>query len=373
MSNKQSLSSRRELLRAAENILIIQLGDIGDVVWATPTIWALKKACPQASLSVLVREGSGAVLEADPSVGKVFEVSRYRGDLLEGIVGPLRLIRSLKRERFNVVLDLRADERGAIMAFLSGAPVRGALLCHDVPFWRNRVFTHLVTPPPQVERIRGAAEQSLSIIREFGIEAENTIPRLWVSEEVKGRVRRLLETENIDERGWITLNPFSRWSYKEWESGKWARVIDWLRDEHRAATVIVGSSEERRRAEELVAACKGKVYNLAGKTTLAELAALLSMSRLHIGVDSAAPHIAAAVGTPTVTIFGPSDWVDWAPIGEWHRVIVSDRECVPCHRKGCDGLGKSLCLEELTREEVQTGIGELLPLLSAFVRQADPT
>ncbi len=368
MPIKISRGSRRELLQAAKKILVIQLGDIGDVVWATPTLWALKKSCPGATLSVLVREGSGALLEADPSVDKVFEVSRYRGSLPNGIIASLRLIGSLRQEHFNVVFDLRADDRGAIMAFLSGAPIRGALLCHDVPFWRNRVFTHLVTPPPQPGRIRGAAEQSFSLIREFGIGAENAIPRLWVSEEVKGRVRKLLEAENLDKRGWITLNPFSRWAYKEWESGKWAHIINWLWDEHRAATVIVGSAEERQRVEELMVACRGKVYNIAGKTTLAELAGLLSLSRLHIGVDSAAPHIAAAVGTPTVTIFGPSDWLDWAPIGEWHRVVLPARECAPCHRKGCEGMGKSRCLEELEPDKVQKGIEELLVRLSASAK-----
>lgn len=363
MPDNNSTIARRELVQNAKKILVIQLGDIGDVVWATPTFRALKNACPQASLSVLVRAGSGALLEADPFVDSIFEVRKPK-QILESIIDPLRLVRNLRLNRFDAVFDVRSDERGAIMAFLSGASVRGALLCHDGPFWRNRAFTHLVTPPPPLERIRGAAEQSLAIVREFGIEAENTIPRLWVSKEVKGRVRRLMEAENMDELGWITLNPFSRWSYKEWGSGKWARIIDWLWDEKGAATVIVGSAEEQRKAEKLVSACKGKVCNLAGRTTLAELAGLLSLSRLHVGVDSAAPHIAAAVGTPTVTIFGPSDWFDWAPIGEWHRVIVPDRECVPCHRKGCDGLGESRCLDELEPQEVQTRIEELLALLS---------
>jgi predicted lipopolysaccharide heptosyltransferase III len=358
-----SVDSRRELLQKAKSILIIQLGDIGDVVWATPTLRALKTACPRTSLSVLVRAGSGALLEADPSVDGIFEVRRYQR-FRERVAGQLQLVRSLRRERFDAVLDLRSDERGAIMAFLSGAPMRGTLFHRDAPFWRNRAFTHLVIPPPPPKRIRGAAEQSLALIREFGVETDNPAPRLWILEEVKERVRRLVEAENLQEGGWATLNPFSRWSYKEWEIGKWARIIDWLGSEHGIAAVIVGSAEEQPRAEKLVAACKGKVYNLAGRTTLAELAGLLSFSRLHIGVDSAAPHIAAAVGTPTVTIYGPSDWQDWAPIGEQHLVILPERDCVPCHRKGCDGLGVSRCLEELEPEKVQKGIGELLALSS---------
>ncbi|MCK7511191.1 MAG: glycosyltransferase family 9 protein [Desulfobacterales bacterium] len=92
-------------------------------------------------------------------------------------------------------------------------------------------------------------------------------------------------------------------------------------------------------ADELTGACSGRVCNLAGKTTLAELAGVLHLSRLHIGVDSAAPHIAAAVGTPTVTLYGPADWRYRAPPGERHRVVVSGMECAPCNQKGCEGLG----------------------------------
>ena len=106
--------------------------------------------------------------------------------------------------------------------------------------------------------------------------------------------------------------------------------------------------------------CSGVVYNLAGKTTLAELAGVLSLSGFHLGVDSAAPHIAAAVGTPTLTIFGPSDWRDWAPVGDKHRVVVSNMDCVPCYKKGCNGSERSICLETLEVKTVQDAIREVL-------------
>ena len=159
---------------------------------------------------------------------------------------------------------------------------------------------------------------------------------------------------------WVTLNPFSRWPYKEWDIKKWAQIIDWLWKEYKIATVVVGAATEHERAGKIVQACSGKSYNLAGKTSLAELAGILSLSRLHIGVDSAAPHIAAAVGTPTITLYGPSDWRDWAPVGDRHRVVVPDMDCVPCHKKGCNGNGRSECLETLGIEPMQTVIREVL-------------
>lgn len=353
----------------AKKILLIQLGDIGDVVWTTPTIWAVKEAYPEAELSLLVRQGNGALLEADPSVDRIIEVKKYQNGFYKRLRDQLSFLVHFRGECFDMVIDLRADERGAIMARLSGAPARVAQYYAAVPFWRNRCFTLLVNPPPRGKEVRGAAEQSLRIVRELGIEAKATVPRLWIKEEVNERVFALLKEEKIDASfRWCSLNPFSRWSYKELPYHKWTGIIDWLWQEFQVASVIVGSAAERGRAAGITAACTGRVYNLAGSTSLAELAGLLSLSSLHIGVDSAAPHIAAAVGAPTVTIYGPSDWRDWAPCGEQHRVVVAEGEggCAPCHQKGCENSNVSKCLENIPVETIEQTIREAfvsIPLL----------
>ncbi|MDO9462849.1 MAG: putative lipopolysaccharide heptosyltransferase III [Deltaproteobacteria bacterium] len=352
--------------RDTENILIIQLGDIGDVVWGTPTLWAVKEKYPNAKVSILVWEGFGTLLEQDPSLHKIFEVRRYKGGIFQKVIGQIRFIRGLRKERFDQVFDLRAGDRGAIMAYITGAPVRVSMFYYGVPFWRNILFTHVVDPPAPSERVLGAAEQSLRIVREFGIDTKNTVPKLWVSEKVKERVRQLLDRQNIlnVNQRWITLNPFSRWQYKEWNYDKWVQVIDWIWDRYGLPTVIVGSPEEKDKASELVKKCRGRVFNLAGQTTLGELAGVLALSFLHIGVDSAAPHIAAAVGIPTITIYGPSDWRDWAPPGDKHRVVTPDDDCVPCHQKGCDSMGWSKCLQNLGTDKVQKAVQEMMETLS---------
>lgn len=351
------------LPQAVRKILVVQLGDIGDVVWTTPTLWALREAWPEASLSILLRAGSGCLLEADPSLPEIFEVQRGR-------IEQIRLVKKLRDRRFDIVFDLRADDRGAIMSRLTGAPVRIAQYYPTgLPFWRNRLFTHLVHPAPPRERIFGAAEQSLRIIRGVGIEAKDTRPRLWIKEQIRERTGAILEKAGVPQSGkgenttdghWISLNPFSRWSYKEWPTERWVEIIGRLRESCNLTTVVVGSEAERLRAADIVEACGGEARNLAGCTTLAELACLLSFSRLHIGVDSAAPHIAAAVGTPTVTVYGPSDWRDWAPVDESHRIVVPDMICVPCREKGCDGSEKSRCLETLGVDRVEKAILDAL-------------
>ena len=337
-----------------QKILLIQLGDIGDVVWTTPSIRAAKNAFPNGEISILVKEGFGGLLEADPSVDRIFEVKSYAGNFLRRAINQLSFLRNIRSQHFDLAIDLRLGDRGAFLSRATGAPIR-ATLYHPtgLPWWRNLLFTHGVIPadlPPE----RGAAEQSLRILRVLGIDTDNKIPHLWVSESVMKSIMEILRQENMAGlKRWITINPFSRWSYKEWDDHKWAEIISGLWNDFGIRAVVVGSTEERTRAEDLIQKCNSGVMNLAGKTTLAELACLLGLSRLHIGVDSAAPHIAAAIGTPTVTIYGPSSWFDWAPVGVSHCVIAPEMTCAPCHQKGCGGSGRSECLQNLTVKQVK--------------------
>jgi ADP-heptose:LPS heptosyltransferase len=362
-------------------ILIIQLGDIGDVVWSLPALRAVRKAYPAASVAVLLREGNGALLTADVCPPEIFEVRKGSGGGIGRLAASLRLVQALRRERFDIVFDLRGDERGGYMAFATGAPIRVAQYYPDMTWPRNSLFTHLLTyPSSAVCTPERAAAPSLGILRAFGIEVGSAVPELHLSDDIRRGAAGLLIEEGIPpaqqvkdaeregagsgpdpEQDWVTLNPFSRWSYKEWSPKKWVQVIDWLWREFGIASIIVGSPAERERARGITEACSGRVYNLAGKTTLAELAGILERSRLHIGVDSAAPHIAAAVGTPTVTLYGPSDGRYWGPPGDRHRIIAPDMDCAPCHQKGCDGKGISRCLDMLDIARVQAAIREALP------------
>ena len=356
-------------------ILIIQLGDIGDVVLSLPALRAVREAYPGSVVAVLLREGNGELLAAESSPPAIFEVGKkgqagFSGRLAE----PLKLIRALRRERFDLVMDLRGDERGGYMAFSTGAPVRAAEYYNHLPWVRNRLFTHLAALPGEGPA-EGAAEQYLRLLRAFGIKTGNVVPELHLSAEVSRRAAAILSGEGIplgagEEGGgtaappfsgrWVTMNPFSRWSYKEWGSEKWVKIMDWLWRDFDMAAVIVGSPQERERAANLIRAGSGKAYNLAGKTTLAELAGVIQQSRLHIGVDSAAPHIASAVATATVTLYGPSDWRYWAPPGKHHHIVTSDMGCVPCRQKGCEGREVSRCLDTLEVAPVQKVIREAL-------------
>jgi len=199
------------------------------------------------------------------------------------------------------------------------------------------------------------------MVRALGIDTNDSVPRIHVTERARARVRELLGSSGFREGDrWVTVNPCSRRKYKEWVHDRWAEVIDGLWERFRLSAIVVGAREEADTAEGIVRRCAGRAANFAGRTTLGELAALLARSTLHLGVDSAPPHIAAAVGSPAVTIFGPSDWRSWIVQDDTHRVVCPEKPCVPCNDMGCEGSGRSICLEELGADAVIRQAAEVL-------------
>ncbi len=344
-----------------DRILVIQLGDIGDVVLTSPSLRALKEALPGARVTALVRKGYGSLLAADPHVSGIVEAARGKGRLSELGRESAALVRRLRQARFDLVIDLRTGDRGALLAWLTGAPVRVVRRDRDAPFWHRLAFTHPVDLVLGERPAHPGGDQSLRILRAIGIDTDDTRPRLYVPDESLAAVRALLSRDGGGRHPrLVTVNPFSRWKYKEWGHDGWVDLLDWLWTARGLPAAVIGSREEAGAAGAIAARCAAPVINLAGKTSLGELAALLSLSCLHVGVDSAAPHIAAAVGTPTVTIFGPTDWRAWTVPDETHRIVTPDDPCVPCHRKGCDDTERSLCLENLGPEKVKAAVDAVL-------------
>jgi len=344
------------------NVLLLQLGEIGDVVLATPTFRAVKETYPGSRLTVLVRKPCASLLEADHHLDEIIEVSKSSRKITEIGMENVRLARKLRWGAYDLVIDLRTGDRGTILAFLTGAPVRIARHDPGQPFWRGWMLTRLLPDqPPGPSPVHPGADQSLRLVRALGINTKDSIPRLAVPGKASERIRELLGSIGL--RGndrWVTINPCSRRKYKEWVHERWAEIADSLWERHRIPSIFVGAPEEADTAEEIVRRCPGRAYNLAGKTTLGELAALLARSTVHLGVDSAPPHIAAAVGTPVVTIFGPSNWKGWIVTDATHRVVTPDGGCNACDRMGCEDKGRSRCLEDLKADPVIQAVEEVL-------------
>jgi heptosyltransferase-3 len=354
-----SVIGKARIVGTPRSILLIQLGDIGDVVLTLPCIRALRETYPQARIIVAAWDKAAELLEDCPWLDQVIAATKRPRSFFGELRFQIDFFRNLRSLRCDLAIDLRTGTRGAIMAFLSGAGQRVGFYADDGTLWRNRLFTSLLmrdyTPDLHV------ADYLLCLLEAFGISTEQRIPELAVAVDKQEKIRVLFEEAAVpQDKKIVAVQPFSLWQYKEWGKEKYVALIRWLVAEYGVAVIVTGSVAERERAEEIVRNCGAGCYNFAGKTSIASYAALLQKCRFFLGVDSAGLHIAAAVGTPTIGIFGPSSPVSWAPIGGQHLVVQKKMPCAPCREKGCNNSEKSRCLDELALEEVKERIGSHL-------------
>ncbi|HOK07945.1 MAG TPA: glycosyltransferase family 9 protein [Syntrophales bacterium] len=343
--------------RHVGSVLLIQLGDIGDVVLTLPAVAVVRRCFPVAKMIVAVREKARDLLEGHPWIDAVVGVETGKRNLHEALLHQWRFFSRLRSYRFDLAFDFRTGTRGALMALLSGARERVGFHERGSPPWRRLCFHRLYRREYQLGEPVAVFYASLLACHGLTIADEDLKVWLPVSPEREEKVDILLRNLGAAPKEPLAaLQPCSLWRYKEWDIRRYTALMERLRARQPWTFVLTGSPEERERIAALQRQCllpENVVINLAGKTDIGDLPALFRRCALFIGPDSAGLHIAAAVGTPTVGIFGPSSPASWAPRGERHAVAAKDFPCVPCRRKGCDDEGGvSKCLEELTVDEV---------------------
>lgn len=346
-------------LEDVKAILLIQLGDIGDVVYSFPCARALKETMPNAKLVMAVRQKAAGLVEGCRWADEVIAVDGIQRGAWDALRYQWRFWRTVRGYGFDLAIDLRTGTRGAVLAVLSGADIRLAPYSLDGTLWRNKLFTHLVMPSGKQQQF--IVEHCLEILTPYGIQTDKLLPEIMVPPERLAEAERLLAAYGLErQEKLVAIQPFSLWVYKEWKTEKMAALIRRLQAEHGLPVLIVGGPDEQEKAEAIIALAGDGVCNLAGKTSIALLPALLQKCCLFIGVDSAGLHIAAAVGTPTIGLYGPSGFATWAPKGEGHVVVHKKMSCVPCHRKGCEDSLVSRCMDELSVDEVYSAVKDQL-------------
>lgn len=342
-------------------ILVIKLKRIGDVLLATPAIHALKKAFPESRIWALVPKGTEEMLTLNSDLEQVLTFDReIDGGLLEKVKAEGRLLCTVRRIRPDLVLEMGRGDREAILGFLSGAKVRVGYDPGRSGFLGRRLLLTHVVPWDANEHV---VESHLDLVRALGVEAEPGSLRLFFGRSDVEVIDRLLRERGVMEDDLlVTIHPTSVWFFKGWTDEGFAQVVDHLWSRY-GAKVAVTSGPARREVEKarrVIGLAQSPLIDLAGKLTLKQLAALLKRSHLFLGVDSAPMHIAAAIGTPVVALFGPSSEQNWRPWGEGHIVLKKDLFCRPCGRDGCNGSKRSYCLELISPKEVIQAIDHQL-------------
>jgi len=345
-----------ELARA----LVVMLRHHGDVLLAAPVLSALKARAPRMEVDALVYDDTAPMLQGHPALAQLHAVGRgWREDgLASRIADEARLFGALRGRRYDLLVHLTEQPRGAWLArgleprysVAPAAPGRGA-------FW-DESFTHLY--PLARNGRRHKVEANLDALRRIGVQPpEDGRVQFVPGAEAEARVAALLAAEGIGD--FVHLHPASRWSFKNWPAERNAELIDRLSAVHRIVVTASPSSSEKLLVDRILGAAKSKPLNLAGKLSIKELGALTARARLFVGVDSMPMHLAAAMGTPTVALFGPSGEDEWRPWKVVHRVVASEAHaCRPCGNDGCGGSKVSDCLVTLEVDRVQAAIDQLL-------------
>ncbi|HLB25632.1 MAG TPA: putative lipopolysaccharide heptosyltransferase III [Nitrospirota bacterium] len=337
------------------SVLVIKLRHIGDVLLATPTLRALKEATG-ARITAVTPAGMEEMLTLNPSVDEVLPLVRGRG-----LIYDMKFIARLRDRKFDLAINMTEGDRGAVISFLSGARWRIGIDPGGKGFFGKRfLFTHLVRPPRGVHR----AVADMEVLAPLGIKPRDPVVELFVSPDDEAYVGRVLEEKGVPENSPVAVvHPTSRWLFKCWEDGSVASVIEYI--EGRGVRVAVTSGpdgKEVEKAKKIISLCRTNPLDMTGALTLKRLAALLKRSTLFFGVDTAPMHMAAAVGTPVVALFGPSDHRVWRPFGKKTVTVVKEKEfpCLPCGKDGCGGTKKSRCIEAITVDDAVAAVEELI-------------
>lgn len=345
-------------------ILVIKLSAIGDIALVSPSLRALRQRFPQAHISLLVgREGSELV-NRSPYVDELIVYDPQRDGTLWGIV---RLGNRLRAAQVDLVVDFQNNRVSHWLGFLTAAPQRYGYAGRR----GSRLLTHRAAPP---EFPMPAVEHQFRLLELLGISGAPTRLELWPGGRDDEKAQQLLKEAWTAERQLVAaLHPggHPRWLSKRWPLERYAELADRLALEAKVRVVLTGSSSERPLGEAICRASKTKPTLLMGRTSLNELAALLARCQLFVGSDTAALHIAAAMGTPIVALFGATDPQRHLPPGQRIVPLKTVLPCSPCYHRVCyrRGSGHMECMRRLTVGQVlEAAMSHLAPFAAQAPR-----
>ena len=328
-----------------KRILVVKLDHLGDVILATPVFSNLRQAYPNAELHALTGAWSRVVLERHPDVNKVLEYNSpafCRTGQSTPLKEAFRLYRQLRHQKYDLMVELRGDRRTVGFALLRLTPYRlsrAALQIKNKFGFSQFSGTHETT-------------RNLDVLRHIGIPTLIQIATFSVTTEDKKWASNFLAAYKINgQYPLIAIHPGSPIPLKRWLPERYAELADWLIARKRAQVLFVGVKDEIPIITEIQACMRAQSVNIAGETTLIQLASILHTCNLFIGNDSGPMHLAAAVGTQTIGLYGPGDPTRFGPMGVQCQTIRRKLDCPPCSGTTCR-FGEEGCMSEIQVTDV---------------------
>ncbi|MEN6629322.1 MAG: putative lipopolysaccharide heptosyltransferase III [Sulfuricella sp.] len=350
-------------LSTLRRVLVIKLRHHGDVLLTSPVFSVLKNHAPHLEIDALVYQDTAEMLAFHPAISQVHTIDRKwkSAGVSTQARAEWRLLSALRARRYDLIVHLTEHNRGAWLKRLTGAKYGVARKMKGKnKLWRTS-FSHFF--PVTSVNTRHTVEINLDALRRIGVYPGQDERRLTLvpGNEAEKFVGGLLAEHGLPEKGFIHLHPTSRWLFKCWPTERMTALIAALQAQgHRIVITAAPATAELTMSQTILAGLRQSVVDLSGQLSLVQLAALTARAKLFIGVDSAPMHIAAAMQTPTLALFGPSGEIEWGPWQVPHRILTSAHTCRPCANDGCGGGKVSECLNAIPLEQVLKAAEELL-------------
>jgi len=333
-------------------ILIIKFGSLGDVILSTAAIKAIReKFSRNYKITFLVGEESKDVLLRCPYIDELVVVELKGKD--KGIKGALDLGRVLRKKNFDLVVDLQNNRKSHLLSFLSACVNRYGYDNKKYGFLLNH---RIKDDSPFIDPVT----HQFRILNMLGIELKNNHLELWPAEEDRKYIDELLGGEWLSANQkivGINISASSRWETKAWPLEHIVKLCESLK--HRdIRAVVTGTEKDLPQVNKLLNLAKDiKPINACGKTTVNQLACLIKKCACFISADSSPLHIAAAMNTPIVALFGPTDYRRHLPAVKNCVVLKKDLPCSPCYKSKCKD---KKCMKQITPDEVLRAVEKLL-------------
>ncbi len=349
-------------LSLVKRALVIKMRHHGDVLLTSPLFTNLKKRIPQAQIDAFIYKDTLPMLEGHPAISEYLLYDRGWKKLpfFKKICKEAGLLRAIRSNKYDLVINLTEGDRGAIAALISGSKYRVGFDPKGSKF--RKVFTHIVKACPHP---RHTVERQIDVLRRIGIfpTPEERDLFLHIPDIAKQKVTDLLQQEEILPGSYILIHPVSRWKFKCLSTKQIAQLISTLNQKGFRIVMSAGpDAQEIAMVEEILSLAPDvPVLNCAGKLTLKELAALIEMSKALICVDSVPLHIASATKTPVVVMFGPTSEQNWGPwMNPNAKVVTQKFTCRPCYQDGCGGSKVSDCLTSIPQHAILSALDEVI-------------
>lgn len=342
-------------LESINRILILLTGGSGNMILFTPALRALREKFPEAHIALLVGPyGAEKVIERSPFVNEVIVYNPQRYHLFQKI----KFVNALRKKGF--VLTITSTGMNAFKSSFLSYLIRASYRVGEDIGKRGLFYNIKVPYNSGLHMVEG----NLRLIQALGIIAKEKNPFIWITEEDRAVGKEFFKENGLEEsRLVIGIHPGSgsyQKSFRRWPKERFAQAGDRLAKKYKVQEILVGGSEEVSLSEGIAEMMREEPIIATGKFTLSQTAAIIEKCHLFISNDSGLMHVAAAVGTPLVAIFGPTVFTRTGPYTKEAVIVRKNLKCSPCYRRGRVSCKRLDCLKLITVEDVLQAAEKLL-------------